>query len=334
MSLVKSTTYAPDIFKSLRGFLLVHKPAGLHPEEFIRELKLKISDQLNEYDPRPLETRLSIQGNYDEEKKLVELPDLSDHPLVVGPRYNPWEIRMSTVPPVLSTRSSGVMPVVIGPDIKYLVPRFYKTPMVSVYQLTGRFGYLTDTMFEDGRIIDKTTFKHIKSWKIDNILSKIQSTQRDRLFQISAVPLDSEEAYQLAKAWPSRPPRMARWPVIFRLRCTHFELPEFKVEVTIQYESQQFLAQLIQDIGLGLKSSAYVCSIRRVKYAMFDISDCLTSSEWDLQSIINNINLHRDYSKVLKYIKTLRLASSINLRHDPTAVARNIDQHRSKVEAV
>lgn len=327
--MTKSTTYAPDIYKSLRGILLVHKPAGIHFLELIRELRSRISDQLNEYEPRPLATNLVIDGDFGEEKKLIQVPNLADHPLVVGPRYNPWEIRMTTVPPFLSKRSSGVVPLLLGQDIKYYLPKFKKAKQVSVYQVTGRFGYITDTMFGDGKVIDKTTFKHIKPWKIDHVLSRIEGTQRDRLFEAASVPLDSEEAYELAKAWPSRPPRMAKWPLIFRLRCVHLNLPEFKFEVTVSDENENFLAHLTQDIGLSLKSSAYTESIRRVKHGIFDISDCLTSSEWDLQSIMNNLKLQSNYKKVSNYLHALSKATDIRIEHDNHQVPAKISQHQN-----
>lgn len=331
MSLVKSTAYAPDIYNALRGILLVHKPVKIHFIDFTDQLKNKISSQLNEYEPRPLEKRLVIEGEQGDDKKLVEVPNLADHPLVVGPRYNPWEIRMAPLPPFLSYRSSGLQPFLIGDDIKYYLGKFRRRRFPCIYHITGRFGYCTDNMFSDGKIIDKATYKHIKAWKIDNALSKIEVIQRDRLFDSAKVPLDSEEAYELAKSWPSTPPKMANWPVLYRIRCIHLNLPEFKLEVVVINENEKYLAHLCQDIGVALKSSAYTHSIRRVKHSMFDISDCLTSSEWDLQSMINNLKIHADYKRVHSYLDSLDRASKVRTQHDPSQIASKISQHGQDV---
>lgn len=318
MSLVRSTKYAPIISKALDGIFLAYKPAGIRSSDLINELKERISDSLNEYQPRPLSKRLLIEGGYDEEKSIVEIPNLADHPLVVGPRYAPWEQRISVVLPGLALRSSGLLVLTLGSANKYFLNSMKKSRFISVYHISGCFGYATDNFFADGKIIDKATFKHIRSGKMDAVLSKIESTQRNRLFDSASVPLESEEAYELAKAWPSRPSTMARWPVIYRIRCIHLKPPDFKIEVTIGNENETLLAQLSQDIGLMLKSNAYTKSIRRVKMGPFDVDSSLTIKDWDLQSIINHLSLFNEKHKELHQLfRSYKLAMPIRTEYNP-----------------
>lgn len=318
MAMVKSTMYAPDIFKSLNGILLIYKPPRLSSREFLKELRESISDSLNQYQPRPISRRLLIEGSVDAEKSIVEVPNLADHPLVSGPRYAPWELKMSFVKPILGYRSSGLSAILLGTANRYYRNKLNRTRLVNVYHITGRFGFVTDTFFYDGKITDKATFKHIRSGRMDSVLSKIESIQNERLFDSAAVPRDSQEAYELAKAWPSRPPQMAEWPVIYRIRCIHLKLPEFKIEVTVTNENEQFLAQLSHDIGQMLKSAAYTESIRRVKLGPFDVNDSIIEKEWDLQSIINNLSLYnRSYKELHEILNSYKKAMRITTEHSP-----------------
>lgn len=329
MSLIQTTNYAPLISKALNGIFLAYKPAGIRGSEFVHELRERISASLNQYQPRPISKRLLIEGDFDEEKSIVEVPNLADHPLVVGPRNLPWEQKIGIVRPSLSVRSSGLLVLTLGSANKYFLNSMNRSRLISVYHISGCFGYATDNFFADGKIVDKATFKHIRSGRMDAVLSKIESTQRDRLFDSASVPLDSEEAYQLAKEWPSRPAHMANWPVIYRLRCIHLKLPDFKIEVTIGNESEHFLAQLSQDIGVMLKSNAYTKLIRRVKMGPFDVDSSLTVKDWDLQSIVNHLSLFNAKHKELhQLLRSYKLAMPVRTEYDPNFRISSIDKDK------
>lgn len=290
MSQGKITAYAPDIYKALRGILLVYKPPRTTAKQLSCELRAVISDLLNKYHPRPLSRRVCIEGSLNEEKIVVEKPNLADHPLVVGPRYMPWELSISQVQQ-LGYYSSGISTFLLG-DANRLFLRMKRAKLINIYHTTGRLGYATDTCFYDGKVIDKCTFHHINQARLDRILARIEAIQYERLFDASNVEPGSEEAYQLAKAWPSRPPKMASWPVIYRVRCIHFAPPIFKLEVTVTNENEEFIARVVNDIGFMLKSAAFTESIKRVKHGIFNIEDALTEKDYNMQSIIDNLALH------------------------------------------
>lgn len=320
MSHKNITAYAPDIYNALHGILLVCKPPRTLSRELSRDLRGRISDQLNKYQPRPLSNRVCIEGSLDEEKRIVEKPNLADHPLVVGPRYVPWELTIQQIQ-CLGFRSSGVSTFLFG-RANRLAATMKRHKFINIYQLGGRLGHATDTHFYDGKVMDKCTFHHITPSRIDKVLARIEAIQYERLFDAANVEQGSEEAYQLAKAWPSKPPRMASWPVIYRIRCIHFEPPLFKLEVTVTNETEKFLAQITNDVGLMLKSAAFTESIRRVKHGIFDIEDSLTEKDYDMQSIINNLALHnarmdeikeylREHSRAFKITTTSRQEESL-----------------------
>lgn len=325
MALVRSTAYAPEIYKALKGVLLLYKPARVSSPSLQLEFREHLADLLNNYQPRPIAKRIVIQGDFNEEKSVTQVPNLADHPLVAGPRYLPWEMSIATVNPCLAYRSSGLNILLVGDANKLFLTRMNSARLVSIYHITGKFGYATDTCQYDGKVIDKATFKHIGAGRMDAALSRIESTQYQRLFDSAAVPLNSQQAFELAKAWPSRPPKMAKWPVIYRVRCIHLKLPEFKIEVAICNETEQFLARLCNDIGLMLKSFAYTESIRRVKMGPFDVSDSLIDKEWDLQSIVNHLGQsQKRYDELFKLLQQHRNALQIRTQHDVGEFKRTI----------
>lgn len=312
------TSFAPDVYKSLSGLLLIHKPPSLSHLSLVQELRARITDSLNELQPRPISTRVIFNEESNGKREVIQVPNLADHPLVVGPRYLPWEISMIPFKPLLTNRFSGIEVFVIGSCIKYYMSKI-RTKFANVYHITGRFGFKTDNYFEDGKILDRCQYNNIRISKLDQILSRIETSQLDRLFDSANVPIDSEEAYQLAKAWPSRPPRMAKWPVIYRIRCIHFKLPEFKIEVTVSNENELFLGNLCHSIGLMLKSGAYTVAVRRVKLGPFSIDDSLTDKEWDLQSIVNNLSLYnRRHKEIHDVLRQYKKASVVRSEYEPS----------------
>lgn len=302
MSVGFKTKYAPNVFKALDGVVNLYKPLSISGTQFISLIRERITDDLNQLQVRPVSSRVVITGKHGSKKKLVEQPNWADHPAVVGPRYVPWELPVfSSYSKKLSPKTSGVEPMLIGSD----AIRRYKSSMreasfINVYNINAKFGFATNSHFDDGSIIDKTTYKHIKDYTLNRILDRISSDQRNRLFDAAAVPWHSDQAYLLAKSWPSKPAKAARWPVIYSLKCIEFNLPDFVIEVTVNNENEKFLAHLINDIGLLLRSSACVKSIRRVQCGPFKFKDSLTDQEWDLQSLINNIYDNKKYLSDLR----------------------------------
>lgn len=289
----RTTTYAPDVYRALNGFCTIYKPLGVSCSDVFNILRTRLTDQLNELDPRPLNTRLAIEGKFDQEKKLTVLPNLADHPLVVGPRYLPWELRMWMGYPSLGYNTTGVIPILIGKSyIRKYKFKMIGARLINIYELKSQFGFATTNAFASGHIVDKSPFNHIRSGYLESVINKIQTTQRNRLFDAAALPWDSQQAYELAKAWPSRPPKMASWPVIYNIKLKEFNLPDFTLEVIACNSSDQYLANLINDIGLIVKSKAIVKSIRRVSCGPFKAEESLSEKQFDLQSVVDNISYY------------------------------------------
>lgn len=300
--MTRLTSYAPDIFRALKGIACIYKPALLSGSKTIDIIQDLLAEELNQYEPRPLAKRLvysQVQG----QDTFTEGPNWADHPLVVGPRYLPWEIKMSIPcnlnrgPAGMPPKVSGVACLLIGRKIvqNYTVS-ILQSKFISIYHIKVLFGYSTSTFFSDGSITDRSNYKHIYKHNIESILQRIKVSQKQRIFEASNVPRSSDEAYELAKAWPRlRPKRMARWPIIFDLKCLEFKAPYMTLEITSSEETVDFLGHFVHDLAELLKSKACVESIRRIKYGPFELDNALCDRDWNLQAFVNSINYHNKY---------------------------------------
>ena len=68
------------------------------------------------------------------------------------------------------------------------------------HRVTFELGKRTDTLFNDGKIIEKSTYKHLHKKK-NEVLALFRRTQRNHqkmAFHYANVKLNSQEAYELA----------------------------------------------------------------------------------------------------------------------------------------
>ena len=70
----------------------------------------------------------------------------------------------------------------------------------SVYRVTFELGRRTDTLFADGKTIEKSTYKHLERKK-DQVVGLFQRTQKNHqklLFNHANVRIQTQAAYDLA----------------------------------------------------------------------------------------------------------------------------------------
>lgn len=101
----------------------------------------------------------------------------------------------------------------------------------------------------------------------------------------------SEEIYEEASKGLVVPKSNKTPPQIYDLRCVEFTRPFFKLELQSINESEDFLVNLIHNIGLRLKTYAICVQIRRFKYGPIGLhSDSLLQNEWkDFDRISENL---------------------------------------------
>ena len=239
---------------------------------------------------RPANQRLVIKGNTKEDLQVVMEPDYSDHVLVSGERYKESYISMwlGNSP---GWYGSGLMVGVIGKSLFYKRPQFSGYQFPKIYEIKGRFGFVTENNFDNGKIRAKATYKHIKKPQFENILSKIEGAQRKKMFELSGVGLESEEAYKIAQMEWIPPAPNQKQPLIYGIRLISFNLPDFAIEVQCTNVDEKFLGEFVSEIGLAMKSMAFCTGLRLTKFGPFSTENSLIDKLWNVENLIENIYL-------------------------------------------
>ncbi|CAN7993604.1 unnamed protein product [Ixodes hexagonus] len=286
---LQPVTYAPRAFELLRGFFCIYKPANMSVHGVRKIIIGNLCRDLNELEVRPPTDFVKIEGSLASGEKLTvtTVPNLADHPLVVGPRYQAKDIKLTWVNDV-GKYPSGV--VVMGVNAHHgKLLKLRHSNQLRTYELCGEFGKASDTLTPDSKIVERATYGHITIAKVERLLSSIQSTYQVEAFKYAGVRMDSQEAYELAATGSVRPADKSP-ALIYHIRCTEFNLPYFTLEVSCLNERESFLLQLVHDIGLQLRSCALCHRVRRVRFGQFGLDLALLRKHWGLEHILNNIS--------------------------------------------
>ncbi|CAG2232327.1 TRUB2 [Mytilus edulis] len=270
--------------------------------------------------------------------------DISEHRLVLGDRYLPEDFRISYVAG-LHHKSSGIVVCGIGSATRNKVPLLKSAQFLRVYHVKGRFGYCTHDFSPDGPLIERTTFHHINKVLVDKVdrylpedfrisymaglhhkssgivdhinkvlvdkvCASIQANHQKQLFEYAGVHPQSNEAYQMACRGLVRPDTSDTPPMIYGVKCIHFDLPDITLEIHAINEESVYLSKIIHDLGLRLKSSAVCPQVRRIRHGHFTVESALLRKDWKLESILDNIKLCEEYTKPDKLVSDFNIEQS------------------------
>jgi len=245
-----------------------------------------------------------------EEKELV---DYSSHPLVLGPAYEGEDVNVFPVN-FLTTRASGVMLLGVNKGLRqsYFMR---KSKPLHTYEVSGEFGRHTKTGFSDGPTISKATWKHLtrRKFQIDQACANIEASHRKQAWELVDVDPQSQEAYDLAAKGPLRP-KFLTDPLIYSIRCTHWDLPKFKVKIQCVGDDHRFILDLISELGIRLRTYAHTTSLRCSQVAVWTAADhCLLPQQFSLQNVIQNLQHN---SIILRNNRQLLLYRQSNFNFD------------------
>ncbi|GJQ72587.1 hypothetical protein Trydic_g1252 [Trypoxylus dichotomus] len=207
---------------------------------------------------RPVNNVL-IEGNPSQELSVQIRPNLADDPLVVGPRYQCSDVVCSWSN-YLGPLTSGVLILGLMNGTK-MAKYIRENKSTRAYRIKGIFGLATDNYSKDGRIIEKTTYKHVKQIHLEKLLTYMQAVHQKKMFELCGVDMQSQTAYELAVQGLIRP-ATSKTPLIYGIRCVDFKLPEFTIEIQCVNEYETYLQSLIHEIGMKMNSSAHCTSIQ------------------------------------------------------------------------
>lgn len=161
---------------------------------------------------------------------------------------------------------------------------------VRVFHVTGKLGSSTETNFSDSRVVERANFDHVYLERLTALISSIQGSHQRKAFEICGVDMQSQAAYELAVKGPIRPAKNDI-PIIYSVKCLEFRKPYFTLEIFSINETEDYLARLIHEIGLSLRTHAHCVKLRCVKHGIFTVDDALIRERWNLQEIVSSMAL-------------------------------------------
>ncbi|KAL1131409.1 hypothetical protein AAG570_011026 [Ranatra chinensis] len=301
---------APTIWRLLNGVLCVYKPAGVTVNSVRRTLLYKLSTELNELECRPPVKRVAIDGDTRQALTVTVSDSLADNPLVVGPRYRPDDFKCSWAT-FLGVNTSGVFVIGLNSGTKDAY-RLHREHPLRTYKVKGRLGECTDNLFHTGKVVDKSTWRHVRRGAMEKLLANMQASHQKTMYQLCGVDLQSEAAYELASKGLVRPVE-SKLPLIYGIRCVEFEPPNFIIEVNCINEYESYLLALVHDIAVKLHTVATCVSVRCTRHSCFTLQHALLMKHWTLQSAIANIaQSKRMIRNVMKTNKNMGLNSHLH----------------------
>lgn len=112
------------------------------------------------------------------------------------------------------------------------------------------------------------------------------------------VDIQSQAAYELALKGVIRPETNDQ-PLIYGIKLIEFKPPQFTLEIHAINETEEFLAMLLHDIALELKSVAHTTGISCIRFGPFTLDNSLMRRHWNLKGALHSIH---DCKQVLENI--------------------------------
>lgn len=286
--------YAPAVYRTLNGVFCVYKPLGFSMKAACVSLQVKLARELNAMKTRPVRDRVLIheENLHTGLPVTTVVPDLSDHPLVLGPRYLHSDFSVNYVHG-LDKHSTGVVVMAIGEGCKYL-RNIARSRYIRTYHVKGQLGIATQDYMPTGRIIQRMTYDHVTHGKIDRVVAAMQASHQKYMFEASGIPRYSQEAYELASRGLVRPDVQQAGPVVFGMKCIHFEPPEFVLEIHSANENCIYLRRIVHLLAAEMKTGAVCTQVRRIRYGRFTLAHALLQKHWKSEHILDSIENCRD----------------------------------------
>ncbi|XP_011879289.1 PREDICTED: probable tRNA pseudouridine synthase 2 [Vollenhovia emeryi] len=302
------TSDARIAWKALNGVFAVYKPpliTNLNARDTIIQ---RLCEDLNNMHVRPAIKHVCIEGDTTKRMKVYSHPSYADHPLVVGPRYQPKDFKLMCAN-YLSKEMSGLLVCGLNDGTRWS-HRLKDSKSPISYKVKGRLGQATDTYFITGKIVEKATYKRIRREAIDKVCAAMQTAHQSKMFELCGVDVQSQAAYDLAVQGPVRPAE-ANIPMIYTIKCVDFTSPEFTLEIVCVNEDSMYLKTVVHELGLQLRSVATCTQIQCFRYALFDLNHALMTKHWELENFCDNIqqcnaiirknrDLLKQYNPILK----------------------------------
>ncbi|KAL5274584.1 TRUB2 family protein [Megaselia abdita] len=280
------TYNAPTVFKRLNGIVKLLKPALKRVSHVKNAFLFNVCKDLNALNVRP-PRQILLESGGAQNVVLRKVNDLSDHILAVGPRYQIKDIKCSVVNH-LGEHTSGVLILGLNRCTKN-ANKLRKQRFIRTFHVKGLLGTSTENFFWDSRITCKSRFSHVTEDRFDSIVSSLQASHQRSMYDLCGVDIRSHAGYELASKGIIRP-EINDQPLIYGIKIIEFKPPNFTLEIHVINENEEFLAMLVHDIAIELKSVAHCNGISCIRYGPFHIDNSLINRHWSLSGAVHSMN--------------------------------------------
>lgn len=313
-------SYAPTAFRLLNGVFCAVKESGVTSSDLLKSIGTSLAHDLNQFEQRPIRERVVIEGNpiIDPELRVVKKMSYADHPLVVGPRYQPQDFDLHNANRI-GLRTSGLTVIGIGRTGRQLAQILSESNFVKTYEVKCKFGRATDNYFVSGRTREKTTFGRVMHERFRRLLARTVTQHRPMVYKAIGVDIHTQDGYELAASGLVRPISEKTVPLLFNAKCTYFDPPDFTIEVQTANEEEEFIGSLVHGLGLRSRTTAAISTLNCIRYGYFTMEKALLPKYWTVEHVINNITAYQHLTTPGKLCPSTPALQKL----DVSAVSRN-----------
>lgn len=140
----------------------------------------------------------------------------------------------------------------------------------KIYEATLKLGETSTTGDPEGEITPKNSKKIPTLAEINKALKALTGEIEQTVPIFSAVKIDGERAYKLARAGRDFTPP-TRKITIYKIDLLEYKYPTLKIRTSVS--SGTYIRTLAEDLGKTLGTGAYLTALRRTKIGNFDLKD-------------------------------------------------------------
>lgn len=189
--------------------------------------------------------------------------------------------------------------------------RIQRNRPIRAYHVTGKLGVATDAHLPDSRITMKANYNHVSAERLSDLTASLQASHQRKMFELCGVDMQSQAAYEIACKGLIRPANKTI-PVVYGIKLIDFQKPNFTLEIHAINETENYLATLIHEIGIEVRSVAHCTAIRCIRHGKFTVEGALLRHGWNLAGVVKNI---REQKQILEEHPYLLKQDRIELRN-------------------
>ena len=166
---------------------------------------------------------------------------------------------------------TGVLPIALGPATRLL-------PYLSgdkTYRGVVQLGVTTDSDDLEGTVLSRQAVPSLSHEALEQALSAFRGEIQQRPPAVSAVHVNGERAYKLARAGVELdlPPRAV---TVHRLCLEAWEPEQGRLDLEVHCSSGTYIRSLARDLGSALGCGGCLAQLRRTEALGFELSQAVT----------------------------------------------------------